>query len=132
MASAEETAARAVVAPTQIDKIRAPGAWGSPTDAAVTGARVIGCGLLAPFCLAQELGTRDGIRAGIAARQQIAELQASGESFLDDLGENGAQLLNAGREPLAQIANTSMWIAIGMIALAAIVVVTMIVIAVKT
>ncbi len=108
---------------TEIAKITEPGAWTGGPQIALSGLRVLACGIGAPICLAQELGTRAGIQAGTAARQEALALQSGGQSFLDDLGENGAELLRAATNPFNAVADVAMWVAIGMIAFAAMVIV---------
>lgn len=112
---------------SEIAKIQDPARWASGAEAAVSFARVVGCGALAPFCAAQYLGERAGravVEESIVGGQRLGDaVSSTGDGIIDRIGANGERLLNAARSPFSELASMSMWIAIGVIAFSAMIIV---------
>lgn len=77
--------------------------------------------LLCPAVVAGGVGGVAGVAAAEAAAQQQRALEEGASTWVDELGENATDVIGATAAPLANVAETTRWFTIGIIAIAVVV-----------
>lgn len=77
--------------------------------------------ILCPAVVAGGVGATAGAAAAEVAAEQQARLEAGAETWVDELGENASEVIGSTAAPLANVAETTRWLTIGIIAIAVVI-----------